>query len=39
MVQVIINIVDKAIKYKPKVSNVLIKTWKQEDKVVITMIF
>ena len=39
MVQVIINIVDNAIKYTPKGSNVLIKTWKQEDKAVITMLF
>ena len=37
MVQVIINIVDNAIKYTPKGSNILIKTWKQEDKAVITI--
>ncbi len=37
MVQVIINIVDNAIKYTPKGSNILIKTWKQEDKAVISI--
>ena len=37
MVQIIINIVDNAIKYTPKGSNILIKTWKQEDKAVITI--
>ena len=37
MVQVIINIVDNAIKYTHKGSNILIKTWKQEDKAVITI--
>lgn len=37
MVQVVINIVDNAIKYTPKGSNVLIKTWKQGDKAVISI--
>ena len=37
MVQVIINIVDNAIKYTPKGSNILIKTWKQGDKAVISI--
>lgn len=37
MVQVVINIVDNAIKYTPKGSNILIKTWKQGDKSVISI--
>ena len=37
IVQVIINIVDNAIKYTPKGSDILIKTWKQGDKAVITI--
>lgn len=37
MVQVIINLVDNAIKYTPKGSNILIKTWKQDDKAVISV--
>lgn len=37
MVQVIINIVDNAIKYTPKGSNILIKTWKQGDKAMISI--
>lgn len=37
MVQVIINIVDNAVKYTPKGSNILIKTWKQEDNAVISV--
>lgn len=37
MVHVIINIVDNAIKYTPKGSNILIKTWKQGDKAVISI--
>ena len=37
MVQVIINIVDNAVKYTPKGSNILIKTWKQGDKAVISV--
>lgn len=37
MVQVVINIVDNAIKYTPKGSNILIKTWKQGDKAVISI--
>ena len=37
MVQVIINIVDNAIKYTPKGSNILIKTWEQGDKAVISI--
>lgn len=37
MVQVIINIVDNAIKYTPKGSNILIKTWKQGDKAIISI--
>ena len=37
MVQVIINIVDNAIKYTPKGSDILIKTWKQEDKAMISI--
>lgn len=37
MVQVIINIVDNAIKYTPKGSDILIKTWKQGDKAVISI--
>lgn len=37
MVQVIINIVDNAIKYTPEGSNILIKTWKQGDKAVISI--
>ncbi|MGN1161904.1 MAG: sensor histidine kinase, partial [Candidatus Fimenecus sp.] len=37
MVQVIINIVDNAIKYTPKGSNIMIKTWKQGDKAVISI--
>lgn len=37
MVQVIINIVDNAIKYTLKGSNILIKTWKQGDKSVISI--
>lgn len=37
MVQVIINIVGNAIKYTPKGSNILIKTWKQGDKAVISI--
>ena len=37
MVQVMINIVDNAIKYTPKGSNILIKTWKQGDKAVISI--
>lgn len=37
MVQVIINIVDNAIKYTPKDSDILIKTWKQGEKAVISI--
>ena len=37
MVQVVINIVGNAIKYTPKSSNILIKTWKQGDKAVISI--
>lgn len=37
MVQVIINIVDNAIKYTPKGSNILIRTWKQDDKAVVSI--
>ena len=37
LVQVIINIVDNAIKYTPKGSNILIKTWKQGDQAVISI--
>lgn len=37
MVQVIINMVDNAIKYTPKGSNILIKTWKHGDKAVISI--
>ena len=37
MEQVIINIVDNAIKYTPKGSNILIKTWKKGDKAVISI--
>ncbi|MGN0546027.1 MAG: DUF4118 domain-containing protein, partial [Acutalibacteraceae bacterium] len=37
MVQVIINIVDNAIKYTPKGSDILIKTSKQGDKAVISI--
>ena len=37
MVQVNINNVDNAIKYTPKGSNILIKTWKQGDKAVISI--
>lgn len=37
MVQVIINLVDNAIKYTPKGSKILIKTWKQDDKAVISV--
>lgn len=37
MVQVIINIVDNAIKYTPKGSNILIKTWKQGDKAMMSI--
>ncbi|MGN0384538.1 MAG: ATP-binding protein [Lachnospiraceae bacterium] len=37
MVQVIINIVDNAIKYTPKGSNIRIQTWKQGDKAVIAI--
>lgn len=37
MVQVIINIVDNAIKYTPIGSNILIKTWKQGDKAMISI--
>lgn len=37
MVQVIINIVDNAIKYTPIGSNILIKTWKQEDRAMISI--
>ncbi|MGN1444179.1 MAG: sensor histidine kinase, partial [Acutalibacteraceae bacterium] len=37
MVQVIINIVDNAIKYTPKGSNITIQTYKQGDKAVITI--
>ena len=37
MVQVIINIVDNAVKYTPKGSNILIKTWKQEDNAIISV--
>ena len=37
IVQVIINIVDNAIKYTPKGSHILIKTKKQGDKAVVTI--
>ena len=37
MVQVIINLVDNAIKYTPKSSNISIHTWKQGDKAVISV--
>lgn len=37
MVQVIINIVDNTIKYTPIGSNILIKTWKQEDRAMISI--
>ena len=37
MVQVIINIVDNAVKYTPKGSNIQIKTWKQGEKAVISV--
>ncbi|MGN1442442.1 MAG: DUF4118 domain-containing protein, partial [Acutalibacteraceae bacterium] len=37
MVQVIINIVDNAIKYTPKGSDILIKTWKQGDKAFVSI--
>lgn len=37
MVQVIINIVDNAIKYTPIGSNILIKTWKQGDRAMISI--
>ena len=37
MVQVIINIVDNAIKYTPKGSDIIIKTHKQGDKAVISI--
>lgn len=37
MVQVIINIVDNAIKYTPKGSNILIKTWKQGSNAVVSI--
>ena len=37
IVQVIINIVDNAIKYTPKGSNIIIKTYKRNDKVVLSI--
>ena len=37
MVQVIINIVDNAVKYTPKGSDIVIKTMKQGDKAVISV--
>lgn len=37
MVQVIINIVDNAIKYTPKGSDIIIRTGKQDDKAVISI--
>ena len=37
MVQVIINIVDNAVKYTPKGSNITIQTYKQKDKAVIAI--
>lgn len=37
IVQVIINIIDNAIKYTPKGSDILIKTWKQGDKAMISI--
>ncbi len=37
MVQVIINIVDNAIKYTPKGSDILIKTWKQGDRAYVSI--
>ena len=37
MVQVIINIVDNAIKYTPKGSDILIKTWKQGNNAIISI--
>lgn len=37
MVQVVINIVDNAIKYTPSGSDILIKTWKDGDKAVISI--
>ncbi|MDD6022021.1 MAG: sensor histidine kinase KdpD [Oscillospiraceae bacterium] len=37
MVQVIINIVDNAIKYTPKGSDIIIRTWKQGDKAMISV--
>ncbi len=38
MIQVIINIVDNAIKYTPKNSTILIKTWKQDNKAFISIL-
>ena len=37
MVQVVINIVDNAIKYTPKGSNILIKTYREDDKAIISI--
>ena len=37
MVQVIINIVDNAVKYTPKGSDIFIRTWKQGDKAMISI--
>lgn len=37
MVQVIINIVDNAIKYTPKGSNIVIRTWKEEGNACISI--
>lgn len=37
MVQVFINIVDNAIKYTPKGSNIRIKSWKENDMAIVTI--